>query len=402
MWKVICKISCVLFVCTLGSGRYPYPYPENEVWPCDSLTDLPQINSYHVHVTFNGSDHNSSLAAMNLHSSYIKYYLSNINTLENVTLMEVCPFSHDNNYHPNYQQVCAFSFNTSMTQFPFFTMHLFGNVSNYAFYIPDNDSIFSKTQKWFRQHTKLHGNFVSYAIHTNTGCEIKDHTEWMITAYDYWPGQDTMEPMYTGCCHYGPPPKCYCNSTRYILSQSNNYNTYTYMNKQNNILDSGGDLCLTADMNSNLNYTGLLTLENCENNSFTNLNMSGMNPTYWIETAYTDTFIQLENYGVIEFNTFKCIGIMNSNNNNNNNSDNKMNNDMCINGNEIGIIDCYQDNLQTNLFAFDYELNTIRAINCTDKNLCLSVTNNSVNVNQWMLDDCNTATKFKREFYLGD
>ena len=269
---------CFGFSCVLGT--YPYPFPDNES-PCDSNTNPPPIQSYHVHVVFNGSDYNSAQAAINLHSSFVDYYINHIDPF-NLNEMQECPFSHPAGYHPNYNSMCRFSFTANMSSFPFSGDPIFGG-TNYAFYIPNyikNDNANSNsnknynyyllTQAWFRQYSQknvLSSNYnLSYVFHVNTGCENLDHTIWSMKSYDY--NFDPIVKSALLCCHDGPPPKCYCNVTQYVYDNDNNSQSR----------------CLAVDYESNE-----LILESCSN--------SGPDETVWRETLYTDDFVQLENWG---------------------------------------------------------------------------------------------------------
>ena len=317
--------SMILLYCAFSRafGAYPYPFG-GDGSPCDSSTDPPPIASYHVHVVFNGSDYDSSVAAINLHDAFVDYYIQNIDPT-NSTEMDTCDFSHPYGYYPSYNKMCQFPFNASIGAFPFSRSNIFLG-SNYAFFIPNditndfansnskyNYNYYLLTQAWFRQYSqnnKLSNNYnLSYIFHTNTGCENLDHTIWAMLSYDYNYPRIYKPGLY--CCHNGPPPQCYCNVTRYMYdvngnidkqltsnltfddsdnnNNNSNHNTTRLIlqdDKKSSVSVTSSDemLCLSIDYDTNE-----LVLENCTNDHF--------DQTYWRETLYTDNFIQLENFG---------------------------------------------------------------------------------------------------------
>ena len=331
---------------------------------------IPTFTSFHVHVCFNGTNYEESLSAVNLHSSFINYYnnyLSN-NTITMESMKE-CPFPHPKGYNPNFNIVCYFPFNATMNAFPFPNNDPIFGTENYAFYIPKVNDLYINIQSWF-QHN--HGN-ISYLFHANTGCEANDHTKWALFGYKYKFSSVHIPALM--CCQYGPPSICYCNITMYQLNLNNN-NINSHLN--------GYYLTVSNDINNNQ----LLLI----NNTIANTNHYDFQ-LQWRETLYTSNFPQLENFGQPDYHSYRCIGIIN--NNTDINDDN-----LCGVGAKVGIIDCYQKNLQSNLFGFDFEYNMIRAYNCTKENLCLKLQMNEKNSDNstysWALADCSQATMFTR------
>jgi len=317
-----------------SSSKYPYPY-ENGVSECNNIDSPPPILSFHVHVTFDGTNESASHQALDLYASFIEY----INPK-----MEECPFSHPNSAE-FYTQICYFPFNASMTAFPFSISPIFG-ATDYSFFLPNTDLLIADL--WWRQH--YNPQLTSFMIHPNTGCEDNSHTIWAMVSENY-PYKINKTDFF--CCHDGPA-KCYCDLVQYVADDN---------------------LCLTA------NYTDYsISLKECADSADGQYDDSN-----FIETYYNETFIQLENFGPTDgytrTNTYMCLGQADGAS-------------VCERGNEITLIECYQNDERLNLF--NWVDNKIKSLNCAKEDLCINFHQKN---NQFVLDDCVNSTNFNRAWY---
>lgn len=207
---------------------------------------------------------------------------------------------------------------------------------------------------WWRQHYDPKLN--SYMIHPNTGCEDNSHTIWAMVNENY-PYQTNKTDFF--CCHDGPE-KCYCDLVQYVVNDNstNNHN-----------------LCVSA------NYTDYsMSLKKCGDSAD-----GQYDDTNFIETHYTDTFIQLENFGPTNgysrTDTYMCLGQQSDAN-------------VCNKGNRIELIDCYQNDERLNLF--DWVDGRIKALGCAEDDLCVTYHSES---GHFVLDECVKSTTFLRDWY---
>merc|ERR1712083_145829 len=181
-------------------------------------------------------------------------------------------------------------------------------------------------------------------VHVTTGCEDNSHTFWSMTNEGY-----AFDINHSGlvCCHSGPAG-CFCD-----------FNYYTIPDGR----------CLTA------NYTdNTVSVEQC--------NVADKPPlSTWRETYYNSTFIQLENMGETNTNTYMCLG-----------QESIKKEAVCKKGTKLMLMPCYERDTRLNLF--NWVDGKIKALHCgMKKNLCLSVEEES---GQLVLDDCKKATAIKR------
>jgi len=154
--KVILLLSLFLtFSC------HPSPYPKQHNNSTCSLSNPPQIVSYHMHIVYMLSNPDEILQAMELRERSRQQFKG--------FLGPDCDHSFDEG------RLCLINdhaFNTTVGPFPVGQWSMFVPLTYLGMVIP-----------WFSQNR---GRFSSY-VHPNSGCMYQDHNEWAYWSGEKWP-----------------------------------------------------------------------------------------------------------------------------------------------------------------------------------------------------------------------
>merc|ERR1712070_489206 len=212
---------------------------------CDDIDTPPPILSYHLHVLFHGADRDAMDAALQKHNQFLL-------ALGNYT--ELCPMAHSQPASEYDGPICAFPFEFDPAAFPVDAVGPF-EAPNFSFFVPKD--LLQVAAGWWQQHRRYTDGALDVLVHTNTGCQINDHT-----AFGMWMGtQWEMNTKGLACCLHGPPG-CSCMDTYYLDSQQR---------------------CLTADRN-----TGAVFFKDCKADSEFDLDLM------WHEVIYEAGYTELD------------------------------------------------------------------------------------------------------------
>lgn len=324
-----------------------------ETWnECDSIDNPPQLIAYHIHGVFDGNDQESVSFAYKLYHEFIQYTNPNMNE---------CEFAHSTPAI-NQDEVCYFPTTWQETDFPVPSNFIFQS-SNYAFFIPPKYLQQSLTF-WMQHHNDPENDqLIDYVAHTVSGCQMNDHTKWLIVSGGYDPDLVTDNLL---CCHNGPA-MCTCNMVQYQLDNNNN--------------------CLAIDFNDDdINFIS----SECED--ATNKNIGT-----WRETIYNEenNWIQIENFGDIDHPMYLCLTIDTE-------SD-------CNIGDEIIMRDCaFEQDIDNDIwispntqFMYDFEQDQIKLLGCAD-NLCVDINEDEEDGTRLRLSvaTCDKATRFEQRHFF--
>lgn len=328
--------------------------PFTEWDECNSMESPPDLIGYHVHALFDGNDAESISFAYKTYHDFISFI--------NPSMSE-CLFAHST---PSLTQkeVCYFPTTWTETDFPIPSNFIF-QTSNYGFYIPPSHLQKSITF-WMQHHIDDNNNLLfDYVIHTVSGCQLNDHTKWLIVSGGY---QTNLVTDNLVCCHNGPT-MCTCNIVQYQID--NNY-------------------CLSVQFKNDENINFIK--KECETPNTRNIGS-------WREVIYNqdNNWIQIENYGDMDHSIYLCLGIEND--------------DICSIGNDVKLMDCSSEqDIENDIwiskktqFIYDTDNDQIKLLGCKhNDNLCLDVNQmeNTENVLKLSVASCDEATVFvQRHFF---
>ena len=234
----------------------------------------PPIQSFHVHVVFEGNNFPATTKALSLYADFIASFNAS---------MEVCPFAHPN---PAgwYGHICVFPFNATL--YPQQGGSVF-NAANFAFFVPR--AFYLEASEWWRvRHSAA--DRLDWAVHANTGCADRDHTEWSAFSYGY---RFPINAAALWCCHDGPPG-CSCDIAQYSpaappVAAATPASAEAVAAATSQCLGTGEDGAGKP-----------LVLADCAAGLFANAT--------WRETTFTPSFKQVELYGDKHQNPGLCAG----------------------------------------------------------------------------------------------
>ena len=329
-----------------------------EQWDeCDNMDDPVQLIGYHIHALFDGNNQESISFAYNKYHEFIQYTNPNMNE---------CLFAHSKPALTQ-EEICYFPTTWQEMDYPIPSNFIF-QTSNYAFYVPPRH--LQKSLTFWMQHHNDEENeqLFDYVVHTVSGCQMNDHTKWLIASGGY-DGELVTDNLV--CCHNGPA-MCSCNMVQYQLDNNNN--------------------CLGIDfVDDNINFVS----SECED--ATNKNVGT-----WRETIYNEdnNWIQIENFGDIDHPMYLCLTIDTD--------------DSCNIGDEIIMRDCsYDQDIDNDIwispktqFMYDFEQDQIKLLGCADiegemNDLCVDINEDEDGTRLKLnVASCNEATRFEQRHFF--
>ena len=276
---------------------------------CDDPTSPPHIHSYHAHVLFHGADRASMSSALGLHGAFLAYARSVKGATDprggnNNTFTGLCPMAHSQP-SPAYPYICPFPFEFDPAAFPVQPGGPF-EAPNFSFFVPK--ALLAVVAEFWETRRRT----LDVLIHANTGCQVKDHTDFGMWLGRRW----EMNQVGLACCHNGPG-SCSCVDTYYVATAAEGGATVVATTGRGERGGGGGGAergpppaCMTVDGNGAVIFTSA-----CDLNAF--------DPAFmWHETNYTNSYNEIDSLGfAMGITTPKSSGSSSSNPNSNSNYD---------------------------------------------------------------------------------